>query len=86
MVEKRLQDGGVAVPNIKKYYSAALLTACVDWWNLADNEVNSLLEQNVVGSWQIGLVQDEPAQAVIAQANQTVKLQEISDAPLILTK
>lgn len=29
-VEKRLQNGGLAIPNIRKYYHAAPLVACLD--------------------------------------------------------
>lgn len=30
ILEKGLPKGGAAIPNIKKYYNAAMLTACTD--------------------------------------------------------
>lgn len=29
LAEKNLRDGGVAIPNIRKYYEAAMLSSCV---------------------------------------------------------
>lgn len=31
ITEKALRNGGVAIPNIKKYYNAACLSMCVNW-------------------------------------------------------
>lgn len=74
IVEKRLQDGGVAIPNIRKYYDAAMLTACEKWWNMANNEASLILEQeNSGGSLADWLVQKVPARSDIAQANWIVK-------------
>lgn len=44
-MEKRLQDGRVALPNVKKYYDVAILTACTEWWKMVDDDVTLLLEQ-----------------------------------------
>lgn len=44
-VEKPLQQGGAAHLNIVKYYEAALLTACLDWWNFTGSSISLAFEQ-----------------------------------------
>lgn len=48
-MEKRIEESGLAIPNIIRYYHASLLTACLDWWRLPSNGINLLMEQNVLG-------------------------------------
>lgn len=45
LAEKRIQDGDIAIPNIKRYYEAALLMACVEWRRMSDDDVSLLFEQ-----------------------------------------
>lgn len=74
MVEKKLQNGGVAISTIKEYYYAALLTAGADWSNMAGTEINLGLEQ--IGckvTLQDWLIQDQAVRSDIAQANRIVR-------------
>lgn len=45
ILEKGLEDGGLAVPNIMKYYHAATLAACLTWWYSPADGMNMQLEQ-----------------------------------------
>lgn len=44
-MERKLEDGGLAVPNIEKYYYAAMLTACLNYWHFSAGNINVQLEQ-----------------------------------------
>lgn len=46
ILEQRLEDGGLAMPNILKYYFAAKLMACLDWWRLPRTHNILLSDQN----------------------------------------
>lgn len=39
-LEKTLQNGGLAIPNNKKYPLAASLVACLDWWRMSADAIH----------------------------------------------
>lgn len=45
ILEQGLEDGGLAIPSITKYYYAAILTASLDWCWFSSDNANLLLEQ-----------------------------------------
>lgn len=74
IAEKKIQDGGIAIPNINRYYEAALLVACVEWWRMLDNDVLLLLEQKgCVMKLSTWLVANSATRRDIDQANWIVQ-------------
>lgn len=69
-VEKTLRNGEVAIPNIKNYYHAAMLVACLVGWKQSDDETNLILKQEncntQLSDW---LVQDTLPKVGIVQMN-----------------
>lgn len=48
ILEKTIEEGRLAIPNIMSYYHASLLTVCLDWWQLPSNDINLVMKQNVL--------------------------------------
>lgn len=73
--EKSLSEGGLAVPNLKMYYHAALLAACIEWLKWPKEEMLWLFEQDgcvtVLENW---LIQDHSVIKDLTQASRLVKL------------
>lgn len=49
ITEQALLNGGVTILNVKKYYNATYLAACIDWWKMSSEDINWTLEQNSTG-------------------------------------
>lgn len=47
LVERTLQEGGITHSNKVKYYEAAQLTACLEWWNAIGSNISLAFEQAV---------------------------------------
>lgn len=66
---------GVAAPNIKLYYYASLLVACIDCWRLSENGIDMALQQescfSLLMDW---MVQDKPLKRDLRDATSLVKL------------
>lgn len=77
ITEKALKDGGVPIPNVKTYYSAAclVLVACTDWWGWPSDDINQILEQDKCGvNFADWMVSDLPVKQDLKLANRTAKM------------
>lgn len=71
-IVQKLELGGLAVPDISKYYYALVVTKCLDWWRLSDNADIILLEQNQSKlSLAEGLVRDKQFRGPLQGINPT---------------
>lgn len=75
MMEKKLSDGGVVLPNIKLYYHASLLVTCIDCWRLSGKEMDTALQQEdchiLLIDW---MVPDKSSKSDLRNASTILKL------------
>lgn len=45
ILEKDICGAGLAIPNVKCCYYAAILSACLYWWHVCPGNINMKLEQ-----------------------------------------
>lgn len=45
-MQRKIESGGLALPNAVKYYQEALLTPCLDWWHFPSGDISLSMEQD----------------------------------------